>query len=216
MVSPPSWSKTLEEWIGLVGTAGTTLLAVFRGRWIIAKLRTMWHVITGARAVTRRLDELAELLEQHVRTTQAVTEETRDALQVIRAELQPNGGSSMCDAVHAIAAAQRARDERDDDPLFWADAAGRVTHVNRSFQQLVDKSREELVGSGWINAVAVSDRERVLEAWRDAVTEARDLDDVFQLIDNEENVAPYHLHAARLLGPSGRLLGYYGVLRELP
>jgi PAS domain S-box-containing protein len=176
----------------------------------------MWFRLTGANAVTDQLQDLRAMLEDHVAAVSRVTAETFHALDQIRSELQPNGGSSLCDAVHSIAAAQRARDERDDVPLFWTDQLGRVTHVNRSFQQLVGKTRDELLGSGWVNAVHVSDRERVLVSWRDAVEEQRDLDDVFQLVDDDGSVAPFHLHAARLLGPSGRLLGYYGVLRELP
>lgn len=203
--------QQLRDWLpvaaGLVGLLGS----LWKGRWLLRRMKTAWLYLTGVGALGEQLAELNARLSDSVLHSQ----ETLSALREIRTQLRPNGGTSLHDVVHAMAAAQRARDDRDQLPLFWTDATGRLTHANRAFQHLTGRSREELAGTGWVNSVAVEDRERVLDLWRDAVQEGRDLDDRFRLRTGGDQLRPYAVHACRLLDHSGRLLGYYGELRPV-
>ena len=175
-------------------------------------MRTLWHTLTGAETLGERLDALAQVLHQSLGELRVQNDTTLTELRQVRAELQPNSGSSLHDVVHAIAAAQRARDDRDADPLFWTDNLGRCTHVNRAYLRMTGRSREELVGSGWLNCVDFADRSRIRDRWREAVQEARDFDELFLLLDHRGEVYRVHARATRLLGSTGRLLGYYGEL----
>lgn len=201
----------VRQWL-LLATALCTLAAtLWKGRHLLRLVKHGWLTLTGVRALS---DQLAGLSAQ-VRAQSVAAAETLVYLKEVRDQLRPNGGSSLHDLVQSLAAAQRARDDREALALFWADADGRLTHANRAYQQLTGRSREELVGTGWVNAVAVEDRERVLDLWRDAVTEARDLDDRYLLRDASGTLRGVAVHAWRLLSVDRRLLGYYGELRPL-
>lgn len=223
MFLPPSWLQTLREWSQVLLPILLFLGAIWKRRWLRRKMRTAWHTLTGAESLGERLHALSavltEALEQ-LRTesasTRQLTEQAVGELRRVRAELQPNGGGSLHDVVQAIAAAQRARDDRDAEPLFWADAEGRLTHVNRAYLSMSGRTREELVGTGWTNFIVPTDRARVLERWREAVREARDFDEVFS-VQEVRGHWTYQVHgrATRLLGTSGRLLGYYGELQRV-
>ena len=211
-MSPPL--LTVKELLGLLGLIFTTATAVWKGRWLLCKMRRGWLYLTGVNTLTGDLRELRGQLDRACQLQESLLTEVRE----IRGELRPNGGSSLHDAVHAIAAAVKARDDRDGDPLFWTDERGRLTHVNRAYLQASGRSREELVGSGWVNFVHPTDRDRVLETWRSAVAEARDFDDVFRVLGTGGELRTVHCVATRLLhSTTGRLLGYYGQLRsEVP
>lgn len=201
------WAKFLTAALVLFGT-------LWKRRYLLDQVRRGWLYFTGVNALS---DELRYVSEQ-VSGWKDLQGSLLREVQQIRGELQPNGGSSLHDVVHGLAAALRARDDRDHDPLFWTDDKGRLTHVNRAYLYLSGRTREELVGSGWVNFVAHPDRERVQENWRRAVAEARDFDDTFRVLSLSGQVTTVRCVATRLLHGSGRLLGYYGQLRaeEVP
>lgn len=203
--------QQLRDWLPVLTGTVTLAASLWKGRWLLRRMKTAWLYLTGVGALSEQLCELNARLSDSVANAQ----ETLAALREIRSQLRPNGGTSLHDVVHSMAAAQRARDDRDQLPLFWTDGTGRVTHVNRAFQQLTGRTREELCGTGWVNSVAVEDRERVLDLWRDAVDEGRDLDDRFRLRTGGDQLRHYAVHACRLMDHSGRLLGYYGELRAI-
>lgn len=172
-------------------------------------MKSGWLYLTGVGSLT---DEL-RFMRSEVSSWRELQSTALQELKTIRAELQPNGGSSLHDVVHGLAAAVRARDDRDTEPLFWTDDKGRLTHINRAYLYLSGRTREELVGSGWVNFVHPQDRERVQEHWRTAVAEARDFDDTFRVLSLKGTTTSVRCVATRLLHGSGRLLGYYGQLR---
>ncbi|UXI68723.1 PAS domain S-box protein [Tahibacter amnicola] len=53
--------------------------------------------------------------------------------------------------------------------LFRTDASGQCTYVNRTFERLSGRQREEAFGDGWLMGVHPDDRERVHNEWRNAV-----------------------------------------------
>lgn len=204
-------SSPLRDWLELGAAVAAFAGSLWKGRWVLCRMKSAWLYLTGVGALGEQLAELNARLSDSVASSQ----ETLAALREIRSQLRPNGGSSLHDVVHAMAAAQRARDDREAAPLFWTDADGKLTHANRAYQQLTGRTAAELHGSGWVNTVAVEDRERVLELWRDAVAEGRDLDDRYRLRDAGDRLRLCAVHACRLLDHSGRLLGYYGELRAV-
>lgn len=211
MLPSPYWLDPLRQWLLLGAALLTFATALWKGRWLLGQLRKLWQRVTGAATLREELLAVrAELAE-----TADAQRQTLATLREISSQLRPNGGTSLFDVVHALAAAQRARDDRDQAALFWTDADGRVTHANRAYQQLTGKTAEELRGTGWVNCVAVEERERVLDLWRDAVAEGRELDDRYLLRDARGELVGCAVHATRLLSAAGRLLGYYGELRPL-
>jgi PAS domain S-box-containing protein len=209
--STPYWLPTAREWLSFITAFFLSVASIWKGRWIIRKMKEAWLYLTGVGTLNKRIHEVSEKLDNALR----LNTETLAVVAKIRSELQPNGGSSLHDVVHSILAAQRARDDRDDTSLFWTDAEGRMTHVNRAYLQLSGRTREELLGTGWVNVIASDDRYRITKLWRDAISEQRDFDETFLVQDMTTNTQQIHARATRLLGTGGRLLGYYGELRRM-
>ena len=211
MYSTPSWMPTAREWLSFITAFFLSVASIWKGRWIIRKMKDAWLYLTGVGTLNKRIHEVMDKLDN----TLKLNTETLAVVAKIRSELQPNGGGSLHDVVHSILAAQRARDDRDEIALFWTDADGRMTHVNRAYLQLSGRTREELMGTGWVNVIASEDRYTITKRWREAITEQRDFDESFMVQDLTTNTKQIHARATRLLGTGGRLLGYYGELRRM-
>lgn len=110
-------------------------------------------------------------------------------LTAIEAEFRPNGGGSMRDQIGqlksmiwALTARQVARDEVNHDPMFEADSQGNVVRANSALQKLAQRGADAFLGSGWELIVAEHDRDRVWDAWSDAIQRRRAFESSFDLI----------------------------------
>lgn len=101
---------------------------------------------------------------------------------VIEAEFRPNGGSTLRDLVQLGAARQTARDDIDSEPGFEADAAGNFIRANRALQRLAQRGSDGFLGAEWEHIVAEPDRDRVWDAWCDAVQRGRTFESAFDII----------------------------------
>lgn len=157
-------------------------------RWMNAKRK-------GLLASLRAIGELADMMP-HLHKLQGM-----DAtLGTIRAQVMPNGGSSLSDKVHqtlevsqstarnvtVLAATVRAHHDADANVAkFEADSNGLFTWVSKSFLRWCNRSPEQMRGWGWSNCVADKDRDRVREEWEMAVNERREFQLRFELRDND-------------------------------
>lgn len=103
-------------------------------------------------------------------------------LNVIEAEFRPNGGGTLRDLVALGNARQAARDDIDSEPGFEADAHGNFIRANRALQRLSQRGSDAFLGSEWEHIVADSDRERVWDAWCDAVHRGRTFEATFDIV----------------------------------
>lgn len=140
----------------------------------------------------------------------------KEAITVIRKEVQPNGGSSIKDGISRIERAigrleeiQAARLNSDDMAIFEADAAGRYIWVNKSLAKLCGRESVELYDHGWKNCVHQDDREKVAEEWRSAIEDWREFEMDFRLVNHfNGNVTPVHTTAVRVS------TGFLGFVRK--
>lgn len=112
----------------------------------------------------------------------------QSALLAIQAELHPNGGSSMRDAVNRID--KRTKDielnvrrlnvshevltEVVDAPFFRSDAKGNTTYCSNSLCRLAGmSSSKEYMGMNWLTYVHQDDLEHVRDSWNSAINEKR-------------------------------------------
>lgn len=145
---------------------------------------------------------------------------TQDA---ILSELRPNGGSSLRDAIdrtqadvaRAIRIAQGvdARTQfmldNEQTPAFENDGAGHAIWMNRSMLSMVDRPIEEMIGSGWFNAVYAPDRKRVREAWEAAVSEARIFEDTYRFVTRKGRITECNVIAKPVIR-EGHVVGWVG------
>lgn len=101
-------------------------------------------------------------------------------LRAIEAEFRPNGGGSMRDQVVQIkqlvwnmTARQWALVDGLGEPMWESDAQGYCIRCNRALLQLTGRSLDEMQGAEWENCIAEPDRDRVWDAWVDAVERQR-------------------------------------------
>lgn len=71
------------------------------------------------------------------------------------------------------------------DWIWNADTAGAITHFSTSPSQAGE--REAMLGWGWLDLVHPTDRDRVVAAWRRAVTQVSPYRDTFRLLDRRGN-----------------------------
>jgi PAS domain S-box-containing protein len=196
-------SLTLAQWaaIGTLIVAVTTMIPRTRGI-----LRSCWRKSFG---------RTYWMLAQHI-----VAEESQ--LTRIEAELHPNHGTSLRDALNQIAERQyefdaflRAQLNIHDVALFRTNTKGELTMINRQYQRITGYSFDEVRGGGYINAVAPSDRSRVAHLWDHAVKEGREFheDITFERPNGEQWTA--HANIYREQDARGKICGYLGVIIPL-
>lgn len=170
----------VSHWLELAVLISTAFVA-YRGprlfRWVKQKVK-------GLFAALRAIGELAHIMP-HLHKLAGM----EATLGTIRAQVMPNGGSSlndkmtralgMCErtehAVTLLSATVRAH--YDGDPVvakFEANMAGGFTWASRSLLRWCNTGLEQMVGMGWTNCIAEHDRDRVRDEWESAVAERRE------------------------------------------
>jgi PAS domain S-box-containing protein len=149
--------------------------------------------------------------------------ELKAILAFIEAELRPNGGSSIRDAVNRmemgieaankkidlVAQRQLQRTNLDATGLWETDRAGRFTFVNPAMARLAGAAPEDFLGLGWKTHVHPRDRAEVSASWQSAVQDERDFTFVFAF-GNEVKV---RVTGRRMRGANGDVTGWIGDCR---
>lgn len=112
----------------------------------------------------------------------AYIEGISEKLEKVSKELQPNGGGSIKDQVKQIANDIKImRVEKDatfylsKEPSFKSDEKGYYTSINYSLGQLVGVSESELLGLGWLNYIALEDKDRIWEEWENIMESGKEI-----------------------------------------
>lgn len=151
-----SWQKALAASVAM---AALLLIVVGKAVWA---------------AVGRWRDSVLEAMFRPF----AAGRRAEDALKEVLAELRPNGGGSLRDAVGRIEERQIRLSGRVDHVLsslaensamFEVDHDGLCIWVSPSYERLLGQSRDEAVGVGWQTMIHPSDGEAFRNEWRRAV-----------------------------------------------
>lgn len=152
----------------------------------------------------------------------------QSSLDAIRAELHPNGGSSLRDAVNRID--RRTKDmefsirrlnishevltEVVDVPFFRSDANGNTTYCSNSLCRLAGmSSSKEYMGMNWLTYVHEDDLEHTREGWLSAIKEKRTYIGTFRIINPYSNkIYKITEKATPVLGDNNEIFGWEGVI----
>lgn len=103
-----------------------------------------------------------------------------EKVDFIANELKPNGGSSLRDAIDILRNNLEKSNQRQrllmmdsETAIFETDPQGQCTFANNAYLELVGRPFEEISGNGWVVAINPKDREKVYEAWKDAISQDR-------------------------------------------
>lgn len=191
--SVPTW---IIDWAQIVG--GVTALA--------AILVWLWRTLTkGLKKLGEGLDYLASIST------------------ALNKELVPNGGSSLRDAVNRMEGRQILIESRCnlilsewDCGVFETDAAGKCNSVNKTYCRKSGRSRDELLGTSWIQVVAPVWRTRVLETWDLAIKQNIEFEMDFEYIEyaTQKNF-PVRVRTTKMVSYKGDVIGWQGVVEYL-
>jgi len=189
----------------------------------IVALTTAWKIAPKiwASLVKRMMHEMQEQMNQ-----------MSDDIKFIASELRTNGGSSLRDAIdrnnneHVLfnktlssiesmtwnnIEVQRARMDNDDEMIFITGADGNCTWVNRSYARHTGRTIEEIKGSGWVNVVHPAERERIKEAWYEAVKHNREFEMVIKYLDTAGVTFSADVRSYKMTSSDGKTTGFMGV-----
>ncbi len=127
--------------------------------------RKLRDSMLGYAIINEKIDHLAESVER------------------LTGELVTNSGTSIKDSllrleynVALTSERQRARMLDSPELVYEADVDGNCVWVNRTYARAVQRGHEELMGKGWINVIAESDRDEVDQKWYESVEEDREFE----------------------------------------
>lgn len=125
-----------------------------------------------------RAKERSENLQKTINHIEKISLQVEE----VSKELKPNGGGSIKDQVKQIANDIKIiRVERDatfylsKEPSFKSDGKGYYTSINYSLGQLVGVSESELLGLGWLNYIALEDKDRIWEEWENIIESGKEI-----------------------------------------
>ena len=153
----------------------------------------------------------------------------KTVMDMILAQLKPNGGSSLKDAVNrlenAVSAVQsevrhiRTSAELASDAagaLLWrADRAGRIIWVSKAIKESLGEVNDtSFMGWSWLNLIHHEDRDRVRERWEEALQDQSEVVDEYRAVGKSGMI--YHVVAyARPVLLNGVVDGWQGSHRIL-
>lgn len=188
--------QSLMEWVGVIGGAAVGL-------------RVLWSLLKKLRDKTKDMIGISELKTD--------LNKVAERLDFIVSELLPNGGSSMKDALCRIEKSialtnerQRARMLDSVDMVFETDPDGNCIWVNRTYARVTKRLPAEILGHGWVNAIAKADRERVQVEWYKAVEENREFDLEFDFATPDGDRIPAHVRSYKMKDDNQETVGYLG------
>lgn len=192
------------------------ILEQIAAQWPLLTLTTSAVIVVGKYAplawkVGKKMYQLAKALEAI-----AMLPEKVDALS---AQVLPNGGSSLRDAVDRIG---RRVDEMDVlnrtkwhmDPhiaSFRNDEHGNCIAANLRLCQLLGAQETEITGMNWRNFVHPADIDRMSKEWMEAVKMGADFTMRVKYQDSDGNPIP-SLCTAKAIKVNGQIAGWIGIV----
>lgn len=141
-------------------------------------------------------------------------------IENIHAELKPNGGSSIRDAINRIERNLTLQDQKVSAlvkslPMgtWMFDANGKCIDVNIQLCRMVDRTESELLGDNWINQIL--EKEEVRDEWHRAVEGIMDFNMTYTFVLPDKTTKRVQCVAFQLRNEKGNLIGFLGTLNEI-
>lgn len=150
-------------------------------------------------------------------------EERRDSLARINrvlAELAPNGGASLRDAINRIEKTglrleNRLRayiDLNNDTGVFESKPNGECIFANKVLCDLLGLHPDQVVGNGWINGIHPEDRHRVWDSWSNAIHQRIEFTEKYRMVNEKTQVITLIKCQAVPLILDGVIQGWMGIV----
>lgn len=191
--------KELMETVAAVAAAAGALGGMSYGAYRAARIG--FHFSRRAIAFSGRTVRLYELIEK---------------------ELQPNGGTSLRDAISRIEIRQMLTEQRyrailaaSEQAYFECDVNGECVWANRQFLRLVGRLFDEVRGNGWVSHVVEDEREETFAAWKQAVEQHRDYTGRFHVMSADGEVRRVFAQSICMFNSANEAIGYVGTVARI-
>lgn len=162
---------------------------------------------------------------------QSLETKMEEKIDVMKAELKPNGGHSIKDVITRLdgtvtviansLATMKVQSDRMEVrqqsilnsvviPTFETDSGGNCIFANRAYLDLVGRSMEEVKGQEWINIIHPEDRDAVKREWAHAIEEKRNFELTYRIVCREKLIYDVACVATPITGN-----GYIGKFEEV-
>lgn len=198
--------KFVQDWSAF-GIAGAALIVLLAGKGPLTALGVWRDAVASAIAYPFLAGVRAEKLSR-----------------AIMAEVRPNGGSSLRDAITRIEEFQVRMGGRVDLVMLAMDQAAAVYETDPdghcywaspAYQQITGRSLAELNGWGWSVVIYPEDTDRVRVEWERSVLDRRSFNMKFRMIHADGHVFSVHSVASPLWigeGLNARIIGWSGLV----
>ena len=145
------------------------------------------------------------------------------ALEDIRKEIKPNGGSSLRDSIDRIEQMQAMQILTSDAQMtavgvaYWkSDKNGRCTYASRALCQALGATESDILGGNWLSSIHPDDREDVAKEWHNAVKHGRTFDLSYRISKPDGTEVKVHGSATPLTNPKTKMVeGMWGSLDRI-
>ena len=165
----------------------------------------------------RRVSPALKVLKLHAHAA-SMLPELAESIDEIRKQLRTNGGTSMRDAINRIEDRQLLNLQMIQavygHGYFRSGTDGSVVECSRSLSKTFGRSETDLLGNMWLTWVSEKDRDRVWREWSAAVSQQRDMEEVFTIKGFQGKESEIRLSAQKLTGRDGGYLGHLGVFSK--
>lgn len=160
-------------------------------------------------------------VKSHFSRFNVTCEAVAELKQTITKELTPNGGGSMKDTLTKVAESVAVLEGRHQAamshmpyPVWFSDAAGECTWINRAYVREFGRDFNEVKDSGWLAGVATEDRHSVLREWELAVRMCSTFSMQYGMVTADGDRLKVHAEAIPVM-VNGNPAGYVGTLQIL-
>ena len=140
-----------------------------------------------------------------------------ERVDTIFEEITPNGGKSMKDTQDRMARdialdgqIQQSMAADTKAALFRTDSEGKCVWVNRTYTRTVGRDAKEIMGHGWVNAIAADERDAVVAEWYKSVEEDREFSMEFNFETPTGDKTKAKVRSYKMVDSKGDVLGYFG------
>lgn len=181
---------------------GAVALLTVITKYITPAAKKLWGDMFGNKII---LDKLVEM---------------DSSIKFLMAELSPNGGSSVRDAISRIEirlalTSGRVKAQMNDSsiPVFETDKDGKCTYANRAFLLRVQRGFSEIEGTGWVNVIHHSNKIEVMREWNKARKGSRNFEMDIKMATPDGMTFKVHCKGHKI--GTYETIGYVGFLEDI-
>lgn len=139
----------------------------------------------------------------------------------ILGELTHNGGHSTKDVVKAVSESVARLESRQQAMLdamphgqgmFECTLFGEFLWTNKNLCYMLGKTREDLLGKGWIGCVSYKHRESVIEEFDLCIDQQREFHLEFHMVRHDGTEIPVEMKTNKMTDYKGGQMGYFGTI----